>query len=391
MTDAFKQQLGDNPGAITAAFMTGKAPGEITQADLSTPESRQLMDAGQKLFGRGNSASANTIEQRRTRSWTSADRRARSNHQSSTRRNQQSRRKRQRQTRRADTGQPRSYQLDHPTRKLMESRHRQQLGFQCTQRHTVERLDANHRTNLQFEQIAGPRQYPQSSRQHHRRRQIRRKTLRFVGKRSRCQGCIQRSGIPRLLNRLSRNYRGDAMHRLFFASMPRPLLQCILFCFDELKGAAMRLLTCIRFGPKLFLRSLDLFAVDFGRCARNKLSICCGFASEILLEFSMENVARLNHCFRSTNDAVGNQEATRKSCDDTKCETFQATVAHIFSDRLHECKRRIDGTHDAICSRHNAKTEDATGCCACSDCQVKTPVFELCRKRRCDFVVVIDA
>lgn len=50
MTDGFKQQLGDNPGAITAAFMTGKAPGEITQADLATPESRQLMDAGQKLF-----------------------------------------------------------------------------------------------------------------------------------------------------------------------------------------------------------------------------------------------------------------------------------------------------------------------------------------------------
>lgn len=50
MTEGFKQQLGDNPGAITAAFMTGKAPGEITQADLATPESRQLMDAGQKLF-----------------------------------------------------------------------------------------------------------------------------------------------------------------------------------------------------------------------------------------------------------------------------------------------------------------------------------------------------
>ena len=50
LTDGFKQQLGDNPGAITAAFMSGKAPGEITQADLSTPEARQLMTAGQQLF-----------------------------------------------------------------------------------------------------------------------------------------------------------------------------------------------------------------------------------------------------------------------------------------------------------------------------------------------------
>ncbi|PZM81756.1 MAG: hypothetical protein DKT66_16325 [Candidatus Melainabacteria bacterium] len=50
ITDGFKQQLGENPGAITAAFMSGKAPGEITQADLSTPEARQLMDAGQKLY-----------------------------------------------------------------------------------------------------------------------------------------------------------------------------------------------------------------------------------------------------------------------------------------------------------------------------------------------------
>lgn len=50
ITDGFKQQLGENPGAITAAFMSGKSPGEITQADLSTPEARQLMDAGQKLY-----------------------------------------------------------------------------------------------------------------------------------------------------------------------------------------------------------------------------------------------------------------------------------------------------------------------------------------------------
>jgi len=50
MTEGFKQQLGENPGAITAAFMSGKAPGEITQADLTTPGARELMDAGQKLY-----------------------------------------------------------------------------------------------------------------------------------------------------------------------------------------------------------------------------------------------------------------------------------------------------------------------------------------------------
>lgn len=50
LTNGFKQQLGDNPGAVTAAFMTGKAPGEITQADLATPEARELMSAGQQLF-----------------------------------------------------------------------------------------------------------------------------------------------------------------------------------------------------------------------------------------------------------------------------------------------------------------------------------------------------
>lgn len=50
LTNGFKQQVGDNPGAVTAAFMTGKSPGEVTQADLSTPESRQFMDAGQKLY-----------------------------------------------------------------------------------------------------------------------------------------------------------------------------------------------------------------------------------------------------------------------------------------------------------------------------------------------------
>ncbi len=50
MTEGYKQQLGENPGAITAAFMSGKSPGEVTQADLSTPGARELMDAGQKLY-----------------------------------------------------------------------------------------------------------------------------------------------------------------------------------------------------------------------------------------------------------------------------------------------------------------------------------------------------
>lgn len=64
MTEQFKQQLGDNPGAITAAFMTGKAPGEIKPEDLATPESKQIMDAGQKLFDVASQRQQNSSSER---------------------------------------------------------------------------------------------------------------------------------------------------------------------------------------------------------------------------------------------------------------------------------------------------------------------------------------
>lgn len=50
MVESYKQQLGDKPGEVTAAFMTGKPVGQLTEADMSNPASRQIADAGQKLY-----------------------------------------------------------------------------------------------------------------------------------------------------------------------------------------------------------------------------------------------------------------------------------------------------------------------------------------------------
>jgi hypothetical protein len=43
-------KVGGQPGAISAALMSGKAPQQVSEADLSSPEGQQLASAGQKLY-----------------------------------------------------------------------------------------------------------------------------------------------------------------------------------------------------------------------------------------------------------------------------------------------------------------------------------------------------
>jgi Transglycosylase SLT domain len=50
MVDQLKQKVGDNPGAIAAGALSGKAPDQVTQQDLTSPSGKQLMNAGQQLF-----------------------------------------------------------------------------------------------------------------------------------------------------------------------------------------------------------------------------------------------------------------------------------------------------------------------------------------------------
>ncbi len=50
MVGQLKERLGDNPGAIAAGMMSGKAPSELTQEDLNSPTGKQLADAGQRLY-----------------------------------------------------------------------------------------------------------------------------------------------------------------------------------------------------------------------------------------------------------------------------------------------------------------------------------------------------
>ncbi|MBS2010509.1 MAG: transglycosylase SLT domain-containing protein [Cyanobacteria bacterium SZAS TMP-1] len=45
-----KDKVGDNPGAISAGMLSGKAPKDVTAADLSSPEGQQLSAAGQRLY-----------------------------------------------------------------------------------------------------------------------------------------------------------------------------------------------------------------------------------------------------------------------------------------------------------------------------------------------------
>lgn len=50
LIDQLKTKVGDQPGAISAGLLSGKAPSDLTAADLSSPEAKQLSAAGQRLF-----------------------------------------------------------------------------------------------------------------------------------------------------------------------------------------------------------------------------------------------------------------------------------------------------------------------------------------------------
>jgi hypothetical protein len=50
MVENLKQKVGDNPGAIAAGALSGKAPDQVNQQDLTSPSGKQLVDAGQQLF-----------------------------------------------------------------------------------------------------------------------------------------------------------------------------------------------------------------------------------------------------------------------------------------------------------------------------------------------------
>ncbi|MBX9674586.1 MAG: transglycosylase SLT domain-containing protein [Candidatus Obscuribacterales bacterium] len=50
MIDSMKGKIGDNPGQLAAAMMSGKSADNISQADLNTPEAREMAQAGQTLF-----------------------------------------------------------------------------------------------------------------------------------------------------------------------------------------------------------------------------------------------------------------------------------------------------------------------------------------------------
>jgi hypothetical protein len=50
LMDQMKTKVGDKPGDIAAAMLSGKAPNDVTAADLTSDEGRALSTAGQKLF-----------------------------------------------------------------------------------------------------------------------------------------------------------------------------------------------------------------------------------------------------------------------------------------------------------------------------------------------------
>ncbi|CAN5513021.1 hypothetical protein BH10CYA1_BH10CYA1_53190 [soil metagenome] len=50
MIGHYKGKVGDDPGAISAAMISGKPASELTQADVSSPTFNQLKEAGQKLY-----------------------------------------------------------------------------------------------------------------------------------------------------------------------------------------------------------------------------------------------------------------------------------------------------------------------------------------------------
>jgi hypothetical protein len=48
--DQLKQKVGDNPGSIVAGALSGKAPDQVTQQDITSPSGSQLVQAGQQMF-----------------------------------------------------------------------------------------------------------------------------------------------------------------------------------------------------------------------------------------------------------------------------------------------------------------------------------------------------
>jgi hypothetical protein len=50
LMDQLKAKVGDKPGDIAAAMLSGKAPNDVSAADLNSDEGRQLSSAGQKLY-----------------------------------------------------------------------------------------------------------------------------------------------------------------------------------------------------------------------------------------------------------------------------------------------------------------------------------------------------
>jgi hypothetical protein len=50
LVDQASAIVGNKPGAISAALMSGKSPVDVTEADLNTPEAKQLSTTGQQIY-----------------------------------------------------------------------------------------------------------------------------------------------------------------------------------------------------------------------------------------------------------------------------------------------------------------------------------------------------
>ncbi len=50
LVDGAKAKVGDNPGAIAAAVLSGRSPDKLSEADINSPQAMQLNQAGQRLY-----------------------------------------------------------------------------------------------------------------------------------------------------------------------------------------------------------------------------------------------------------------------------------------------------------------------------------------------------
>ncbi|MBI4533606.1 MAG: transglycosylase SLT domain-containing protein [Candidatus Melainabacteria bacterium] len=50
LIEQMQGKVGDNPGAIATAILSGKSASELNQSDFTTPEAKQLISAGQQLY-----------------------------------------------------------------------------------------------------------------------------------------------------------------------------------------------------------------------------------------------------------------------------------------------------------------------------------------------------